>query len=153
MKLFKKDIIIFLGLLTLSFIIWQLILGNSAIDIQLHDTYFVLDKPSITILIIGPLTFLIFLARGLTRKFSSIGTNAGLIIGLIIIAFITHRIIELQKSYLNLMIGLVEEGQSDKGQFVEDVTNKISWTWGLFGLWTTALIFLAMRTVKIWKNG
>ena len=69
MKRFKKDLIIFFGLLTLSFIIWQIIHGNGAIDIQLHDTYFVLDKTSLTILIMGPLTFLIFLARGLTRKF------------------------------------------------------------------------------------
>jgi hypothetical protein len=99
MKQFKTDIIIFIGLLFLALIILLLTIGQSTIDIQLHDTYFVLDKISLIILIIGPLTFVIFLARGLTTKFKAVLANIGLIIGLILVALITFYIVRLQQSF------------------------------------------------------
>ena len=86
MKELKTDIIILAGLLILVWIIVAIYVGNTALDIQLHDTYFVLDNISLTILIVGPLTFLIFLARALATKFKSIGSNVGLIIGLILVS-------------------------------------------------------------------
>ena len=150
---FKTDIIIFIGLLILGSIVLLLTAGQSTIDIQLHDTYFVLDKISLTVLIIGPLTFLIFLARGLTRKFKTQGTNIGLIIGLILIALITYQVVRLQQSYLNEIMRFDDEGLPDRGQFIVNAKNKMNLIWGLFGLWTIGLLLLTLRTIKIWKEG
>jgi len=153
MKQFKTDIIIFIGFLVLTSIVLLLTIGQSTIDIQLHDTYFVLDKISLTILIIGPLTFMIFLTRGLTRKFKTKGTNIGLIIGLILVAVITFYVVRLQQSYLSEMMRPDNEGLPDRGQFIVETKNRINWTWGLFGFWAMGLLLLTLRTIKIWKEG
>jgi len=148
---FKTDIIIFIGLLFMTAVVLLLTVGQSTIDIQLHDTYFVLDKISIAVLIIGPLTFLIFLAGGLTRRFKTKGTNIGLIIGLILVALITFYVVRLQQNYLSEVIRLVGEELPDKRKFTLEANNRIYWTWGLFGFWTTGLVLLTVRTIKIWK--
>ena len=150
---FKTDIIIFMGLLILGSIVLLLTAGQRTIDIQLHDTYFILDKLSLTVLIIGPLTFLIFLTRGLTKNFKTKGPNIGLIIGLILIALITYHVVRLQQSYLDEMMRLDDEGLPDRGQFIVDAKKRINWTWGLFALWTFGLLLLTLRTIKIWKEG
>jgi hypothetical protein len=152
MRTFTTDIFIFLGLLILTALIFLFTIGQSAIDIQLHDTYFVLDKISLTILIIGPLTLLIFLSRGLTRKFRTKGANMGLIVGLLLVALITYQIIQFQESYLIQIMKLDDEGLPDRGQFAVDARKKINWTWGLFGFWTLGIVLLTFRTIKIWKE-
>jgi hypothetical protein len=153
MRQFKTDIIIFVGLLGITLIALLLTAGQSTVDIQLHDTYFVIDKISMTVLIIGPLTFLIFLARALTRKFKTKGSNIGLIIGLILVAVITLYVIRLQQSHLSEIMRLDDEGLPDRGQFKVDTKNRINWTWGLFGVWIMGLLLLTLRTIKIWKEG
>jgi hypothetical protein len=150
---YKTDIIIFLGLLTLTFFVWLFAVGESAIDIQLHDTYFVLDNTSLAVLILGPLTFLIFLARGLATKFKSIGANAGLIVGLILLALITYGIIELQKSYLTEIMRLDTEEMPASAQSIVDMETKINWTWSLMGLWIMGIILLTAKTIMIRKVG
>jgi hypothetical protein len=153
MREVKTDIIIFLGLVVISLVVLLLTGGQSTVDIQLHDTYFVIDKISMTVLIIGPLTFLIFLARALTRKFKTKGPNIGLIMGLILVAIITFYGVRLQQSYLSEMMRLDDEGLPDRGQFIVDAKNIINWTWGLFGFWAMGLLLLTLRTIKIWKEG
>jgi hypothetical protein len=153
MRQFKTEIIIFVGLLGITLIALLLTAGQSTVDIQLHDTYFVIDKISMTVLIIGPLTFLIFLARALTRKFKTKGSNIGLIIGLILVAVITFHVVRLQQSYLIEMMRLDDEGLPDKGQFIVDAKNRINWTWGLLGFWAMGLLLLTLRTIKIWNEG
>jgi len=136
--------------------IFLLTIGKSTIDIQVHDSYFVLDNMSMTILIIGPFTLLVFLSRGLTRKFKTKGTNIGLIIGLLLVALITYQIVQLQESYLSEIMKLDDEGLLDIGQLAQiavDIKRKINWTWGLFGLWTLGFLLLTFRTIKIWKKG
>lgn len=153
MRQFRTDIFIFLGLSIICLVILLLTAGQSTVDIQLHDTYFILDKFSMTVLIIGPLMFLIFLARGLTRKFKTKGTNIGLIIGLILVALITFYVVRFQQSYLSELIRLDDEGLPDRGQFIVDTKSKIKWTCGLFCLWISGLVLLTHRTIKIWKEG
>lgn len=153
MKELKTDILLFAGLLILALIIGLFVVGQTALDIQLHDTCFMIDNISLAIVIVGPLTLLVFLARGLTRKFKTIGTNVGLAIGLILVAFITYHIIQLQHSYLTSMMQLDDEGLPDRGQFKADSKRRINWSWAIFSLWVTALILLIFRTMRIWKEG
>jgi hypothetical protein len=152
MKNFKTDAFIFLSLLILTSVIWIATLGQSSVDIQLHDTYFILDKVSLLVLVIGPLTFLIFLARALTRKFKTKWTNTGLMIGLALIALITYHAINIEQSYLAEMLHLDDEGLVDKGQFVSGMKRMIGWTWVLFCFWLTGLLLLLVRTTRIWKS-
>jgi len=125
MKQFKNDAIIFIVLLILSFIVLSVMSGLTAIDIQLHDTYFVLDPASLFILIMGPLMFLIFLARGINRKFKTIGANIGLVIGLILVALITYYFTQLLGGYS---------------------------AWVLFAILIIGLLLLIFRTAMIWKE-
>ena len=152
MRQLKTDIIIFIGVLVFTSIVLLLTIGQTTIDIQLHDTYLVLDKPSLAILIIGPMTFLIFLTRGLAKKFRTKGTNIGLIIGLILVAVITFYIIRLQQSYMSEMKTLDDERMPDRGQFGVDTKNRINWTWGLLYFWITGVLLLTLKTIKIWKE-
>jgi hypothetical protein len=152
LKQYKTDLIIFLVLLSLAFVFLVATVGQSTIDIQLHDTYFVLDKISMTILVLGPLTFIIFLARGLASKFKSIGSNTGLIIGLALVTLIAYQNIALLNSELDQIKRLEDEGLPDKGQFIADIKSNINWTWGLFSLLTIGVIILTVQTIKIWKK-
>lgn len=153
MRQFKTDIIIFLGLAGIGVIALLLTAGQSTVDIQLYDTYFVIDKISMTVLIIGPLTFSTFLARALTRNFKARGSNIGLMIGLVLVAIITFYIIRLQQSHLSEIMRPDHEGTSDRGQFIADAKSRINWTWGLFGFWAMGLLLLTLRTIKIWREG
>ena len=153
MRQIKTDLNIFIALVVVSLIPLLLTAGQSTIDIQLHDTYFVIDKISMTVLIIGPLTFLIFFARSLTGKFKAKGPNIGLIIGLILVAVTTFYAVRLQQSYLSEMMRLDDEGLPDRGQFMVEAKKRINWTWGLFGFWAIGLLLLTLRTIKIWKEG
>src|SRR5687768_11670034 len=96
----RTDKFIFVGMLIVAFLILLSTIGQSTIDIQLYDTYFVLDRISLVISIIGPLTLLVYFARGLATKFRTRSTNIGVIIGLLLVAVITFQIIRFQESDL-----------------------------------------------------
>lgn len=152
MKEFKPEILIFIGILIFPAIGLLLTVGQTAIDIQLHDTYYILDKLSLAIIMIGPLTFLIFLARAIPRKFKTKATNIALSAGLILVALMTYQAIRLEESYLTEMTKLDVNELPDKGQFITEAKNKIHWTWGLLGLFSIGLVLLTIRTVMFWND-
>ena len=127
-------------------------IGLSSVDIRFHDTYLVVDKKHLTMLIVGLLTFLIFLARGLTRNFKTLGTNFGLSIGLVLVAVTTFYIIQIQQSYLREILKLDNAGHPDLVQMNEDVKKGINLAWGVFGLWIIGILLLTIRSIKIYKN-
>jgi len=90
------DLIIFLTLVMLTAAILMFTVNQTSIDIQLHDTYFVLDRMTLAVLILGPMTILIFLPLAAMRKFKSMGTNIALIFGLMLVAVICYSVAELQ---------------------------------------------------------
>jgi hypothetical protein len=151
MRQFKTDIIIFIALVVISLVVLLLTAEQSVVDIQLHDTYFVIDKISMTVLIMGPLMLLIFLGRALKRKFQTTGPNIGLIIGLTLVAVITFYVVQLQQSYLMEMMRL-DQGFPGRVQFIVAAKNRLSWTCVLFGFWALGLLLLTLRTIKIWKE-
>jgi hypothetical protein len=90
-----KEILVFGLLLLTGLLLWSLFVGMTSVDIQLHDTYFVLDWTSWTFLIAGLVTFFFFLARGLMRRFSTRGTNIGLIVGLVAVSVILYKFLQM----------------------------------------------------------
>jgi heme/copper-type cytochrome/quinol oxidase subunit 1 len=68
----KKWIIGFIAIIFIIFLIFianQTFLGNSAIDIHLHDTYFVVTNTTLFLIIFLVLSFLISLIASLISKF------------------------------------------------------------------------------------
>ncbi len=153
MKGLSKDLLVFITLFIGAILIVILIIGQSAIDIQLHDTYFVLSAAEILILIIGPLTFLVFFSLGLTRKFKTKWTNIGIVLGLIMISFIIYEIALLQISYRdqiqnNPELMALPLQDIDRERFVNLMDGKIKFTWGLFGICIVGIGIIGFRTYK-----
>lgn len=132
MNTYLKDALIFLILISSSLILWNVVVGNSAIDVQIHDTYFVFDWTSWTLLIIGPVTFFYFLGRGIARKFSTIGTNVGLVVGQVAVLLIVFKLFQM------LLV-------------VSNAIN-VSVVGGLFILGTVLTILLVRRTYRQWRK-
>ena len=150
----KKDLFIFATLLLFTIVILVFTIGQSTIDIQLHDTYIILDKLSLAILILGPLTFLFFLARGLRRRFSTASTNMGLIIGLILTSYIIFRLALIQISFRNQIrdnfeFSALPGTAKDREEFVNKTNNKIALTWELFGIFIVGIGWTGYRTYKL----
>jgi hypothetical protein len=152
MEKYKTDISIFAGLLVLVFSIWMVTLGSSTIDLQLYDTYIVIDKISMTFLIIGPLTFLIFLVRGLRKRFGTIAPNVGLIFGIILVSLITYRIIQFQENYLSEMVRQIDGGTPDRQEFIRNANRQMIWTWALLFFWACGFVVLVIHTIKILRQ-
>ncbi len=151
-KILTTDLIIFLGILLIGLTFLLLNTGHSAIDIQLYDTYFVIEKSSMMLFIVESLTFLIFLIRAFLQKFKAIGSNIGLIIGLLFAIVITYYFLQVKESMLNQMEKLDGEGLHDRLKTIAEANKNIYWTWALMGFWLTSLLLLIRRAVKIWRK-
>jgi hypothetical protein len=149
---YKTDLFIFIGLLTVVAFILLLNSGNDTIDIQFHDTYFVLSRLEFALTLLGPMTFLLFFIRGLLLKFKSTGANIGLMIGLVLISLITYQIIEFKVGYLNKIKSLDPEEVGDRGQFYVDLNATIHRAWAILIFWLTAIVLLVVRIIKIVKK-
>lgn len=90
----KTDVIILAILLILAVTI-LLTRAQNPIEIQLHDTYFVLDNFSLAVIIIGPPTFLIFLVRAAINRFQTLTANIGLAIGTMMVIFLVYEVVLL----------------------------------------------------------
>jgi len=145
------DLIIFLSLVLLTAAIVMFAVSQSSIDIQLHDTYFVLDRMTLAVLILGPLTILIFLPFAAVRKFNSFGTNIALIFGLMLVAVICYSVAELQSSYITQINSLDEVGPRDKAGY-KNATQSITIIRIILAVIGLSALVLIYRTVKIWKE-
>lgn len=151
MKRYILDMIVFAALTIVAILIFTLTLGQNSIDMQIHDTYFVLTAPEIIILIVGPLAFLTFLSLGLTRKFKTTSTNIGLIIALVLISLIIFQVSMYQISYRdyissNSELMALTLRTSDRERFINDMNQNINLTWGLLGICITGIGLTTFRT-------
>jgi hypothetical protein len=145
------DLTIFLSLILLTAAILLFAVNQTAIDIQLHDTYFVLDRMTLAVLILGPMTILIFLPLAAVREFKSIGTNIALIFGLMLVAVICYSVAELQSGYISQINSLDEVGPSDKAGY-NNASRSIITIRGILAVIGLSALVLIYRTVKIWKE-
>lgn len=95
-KIIKSDLILIVGLLILYGLILLLTKGQS--EISIHDTYFVFDKVSLFVFVIGPLWFLLFLIRAWRNMFSQLSTNIGLFIGVLLMSRFIYTIMSFWSS-------------------------------------------------------
>jgi glucose uptake protein GlcU len=151
MHRYKTDIRIIIGLLVFALIIFLVTSGQSTIDVQLHDTYFVVDNLSLAALLIGPLMFLIFLARALATRFENKLVNIALAIGLILVAVITYQAIQFQRTYLSEIMKLNNVPSPNKEEILSDIKNTLKWTWTILALWGLGLVLLIFKTLGMWK--
>ena len=145
------DLIIFLSLVLLTAAILMFAVSQTSIDIQLHDTYLVLDRMTLAVLILGPMTILVFLPLAAVRKFKSIGTNIALIFGLMLVAVICYSVAELQSSNISQTNSLDEVGLRDKAGY-KNATRAIVTTRGILAVFGLSALVLIFKTVKIWKE-
>lgn len=143
------DIAIFVLLLAAAVAIAHITVGATPIEIQLHDTYLMIDKFSFALLVFAPLVSIVFLPLASVRGFQSVSTNAGLIIGLVLAAVLCYSAIELQTNYL------LQANKINQGALPEKQISNIGWginiaraLFAVISLGTLALIF---HTVKLWK--
>lgn len=88
----KKDLLILISLLCAAAIGWLATEGQH-VDIQLRDTYYILDNTFITMWVLGLLLLVIFIIRAARLKFKSWSTNSGLALGLMLVTWITLTLI------------------------------------------------------------
>ncbi|UII23208.1 hypothetical protein [Fulvivirga ligni] len=138
MKRSLPDIIIFVVIVIFGVIISRISAHNHGVDIQLHDTYYVLSTLSAIVLVVGVLTFIVFSIKGGIERFKSLGSNMGLLVGLVLVSIITYYIIEIKASLQN------QAEISDSSNF--------QLMWGILLLWILAFILLSFRTLKVWKK-
>lgn len=145
-KPYFTDLMIFAGLLLITGCTW--LLTGDIVDIQLYDTYVIIPKLYIIILILGPITFSIFFIRALANKFKSAGANTGLIIGLLLLATIIYNIIQFQEIFLDELSKTSNESIPLRAQSVHKQTNRLYITWGLLSLCIASITLLSMKTIK-----
>ena len=92
MKPLKKDLLILISLLCAAAIGW-LVTQGQRLDIQLHDTYYIVDNTFITMTVLALLLLVIFIIRAVRLKFKSWSTNSGLALGLMIVTWIALTLI------------------------------------------------------------
>jgi hypothetical protein len=137
---YKKDLLIFLALITLGIIFCLSVGRDSVVDFQVYDTYYVISNISLTVLIFGPLIFITFLIRSAIRKFRSVGANFGLLIGLIIMLPVTVRIIALMASFSASNVTVRVGGVGATGM------------WIFFGVLLFGIAALTMRTIMLLRR-
>ena len=145
------DLTIFCSLVFLT-VALALLSDSDTTELQFHDTYFVVDRLSLAVLALGPLLVVLFLPLAVTRKFQSIGTNIALIIGLVIIAVICYRAIDLQSSYLQQAEALRDEQLPDRARYLNNIKGLLNWSRAIFAGIVLPATVLIYRTVKIWKE-
>jgi heme/copper-type cytochrome/quinol oxidase subunit 1 len=97
MRKYNTDALIFVVLLVVLVLI--LLFGYDGLDIQLHDTYFVISMWHLMIIVLEPLTFVAFLVRAFATAFQKVVPLIGLTVGLLAIGLGIYKILELRAGY------------------------------------------------------
>lgn len=148
----KRELLIVTLLLIGCGVIWMATEGDTIVDLQFHDSYFVIDKTFLIGLVVGPFGFLIFLTRAIRRWFKNVSTNICLAVELVIMALITYYIIRVQQDYVRELQTLEGIDASTMDRMLGSARDGILWSWVIFGVWCIALLLIIFRTMRIWRG-
>ncbi len=151
MNRFIKDVLIFGVLILIAFMIWNFIVSQTALDIQLHDTYFAIDPAHLILMILGSLTFFIFLAGALNRRFRSLSANLGLIVGLALTVYLIFNVVQVEENLRDVLLKDRDVKYSNIWQGVSNLDRSINWTWGLFWFFTIGTVVISLHTYRLWR--
>jgi len=162
----KKELFWFIGTIIFVLILTFLIFGieglksNSAFDINIHDTYFVLTNFQF-ILLFGVLIFFgVYLVRALRRNFKNITANLILIISTILLLIIVSRISTIAENFIQQTYNWTIYPPLSTDEGIEQIEQEINprenpfevILSGLFYLQILLLIFLAYCGFKTGLN-
>jgi hypothetical protein len=94
MHSYRTDIYIFFSILILCSAI-SLASGGSVIDVQLYDTYIVVPRYQLMLILVSIVTFFVFLIRCLLTRFKILSANIFFGFGCFIFAYCAWRIGQL----------------------------------------------------------
>ena len=146
------DVLILLSLVVITIVLCLLVVTSSAIDIQLHDTYIVIDRFSFGFLILGPLICMVFLPIAAVRRFRSISTNVVLLVGLFLIGVLCYSITELQSGYMEQVRTFDGHETASQQRALDSLSDLINWMRGILVAVALAWTTLLYRTIRVWKE-
>lgn len=122
-----KDFLILVTIIVVLTAVAILVTGQTAFDIQLHDTYFVVAWPEAVVSLGGPLIVVVYFFRGLARRFENLGTNASLVLGLLSISYTTIITFQIR----GYQFGTV---------------------WMILVLSVIGILMLIVKSINVWRN-
>ena len=127
----KKETFWLVGTIILVFILHILIFGigglkyDSTLDINIHDTYFVITHFHI-ILLLGVLVFFgIYLIRALGKNFKNLTANLILMISTILMIIILNEISAIVESFIQQTSGWTVYPPMSAGEGIEEIAQEI----------------------------
>jgi heme/copper-type cytochrome/quinol oxidase subunit 1 len=162
----KKEIFWLIGTTILVLILNTLIFGfdglktDSTLDINVHDTYFVIPNYHFLLLIGISIYFVIYLIRALRRNFKNLTANLILIIATILLSIVIGGISTIVDNFAQLFSGWSIYPPLSAGEGMEHVEQEIKPKENNFGILSTVLfytqilllIFLAYCGFKTGRN-
>lgn len=88
MRTIYKDIILLTAFAMVGLFVYAM--TDKPVEIQLHDTYFVLNALYLALLATVPLAFIIFLMLSIRRRFRSLSTLVLFILSMVLLTFMAY---------------------------------------------------------------
>ncbi len=154
----NKELYFFLKTLLFSLLMAYLVLGkrgftNSTIDINLHDSYFIIPSGLTTFSIILPIFFIAYLVKAIIRKLDVVIVN---LISIILGAYIFIHLVWFNQIFGDLPLGY--SGWTALPQFRDDYeSNKTFWKIKTILIpiqifLSIYLVFVGFKTIQIYNK-
>jgi hypothetical protein len=142
----KTDLIIALCIAGAGIVFLLINQSQTVVDVQVYDTYYVLDAITVVLLVTTPLLLFIFLVRSLMTRFRAISANVGLIVGLALAAWIAYYGVALDQSFVEQIIDAKEFDGLAQDQRLDKANARLWRSWACFGGLVLCALNLSVRT-------
>lgn len=118
-------------------------------DIQLHDTNFVIEKTHLAVLVLTPFVFLGLLVKAIRQRFKVATTNLYFAATLAFIAFLIYQVVLLQKKYIEFLSKLDVKMFPNKNVAIASANSNENLIWGAFFITLLFIALVAIRTFNL----
>ncbi|HLP53045.1 MAG TPA: hypothetical protein VK154_19285 [Chitinophagales bacterium] len=132
--------------------VWLLSIGNTAIDIQLHDTNFVIEKTHLAVLLLTPFAFIYLLVKAIRQRFKIVTTNLYFTATLAFIAFLIYQAVLLQKKYIEFLSKLDVKMFPNKNVAIASANSNENLIWTAFFITLLLVAMVVIRTFYLVKQ-